>query len=240
MHLPYNFGAASSCEAFFLEVIFYGLAPRLLEPVYFVRHLGGICGRQLAHPHRSGAHAACCCVLRPAPRAARDLAGCHCSVSRARTGHWTRCLGAGRAGVAFKRLSVWRPTCSFKLSSVSGVRQFRSRPTPRLGTLVPSCLPGRDIFLHTATATALNPCSIGFFIAVTPQLAKAEAGGHGAPTPLRHNIRHSGRPEHHGLLPARRPPANAPRQARIAGISQSHLWRRSDRAALWSFQAAAG
>ena len=58
-----------------------------------------------------------------------------------------------------------------------GVRQFRSRPTPGLGTLVPSCPPGRGIFLHTATATALNPCSIGFFIAVTPQLAKADATG---------------------------------------------------------------
>ena len=41
--------------------------------------------------------------------------------------------------------------------------------------MVPSCVPGRDIFLHTATATALNPCSIGFFIAVTPQLAQADA-----------------------------------------------------------------
>ena len=56
-----------------------------------------------------------------------------------------------------------------------GIRQFRSRPTPGLGTLVPACVPGRDIFMHTATATALNPCSIGFFIAVTPQLAQASA-----------------------------------------------------------------
>ena len=54
-----------------------------------------------------------------------------------------------------------------------GVRQFRSRPTPGLGSLVPTSVPGRDIFMHTAMATALNPCSIGFFIAVTPQLAQA-------------------------------------------------------------------
>lgn len=56
-----------------------------------------------------------------------------------------------------------------------GIRQFRSRPTPRLGTLVPASVPGRNIFMHTATATALNPCSIGFFIAVTPQLAQASS-----------------------------------------------------------------
>lgn len=55
-----------------------------------------------------------------------------------------------------------------------GVRLFRAAPRERLGDL-PATIPPRAVVGHAAAVTALNPKSIGFFIAFVPQFLNPAA-----------------------------------------------------------------
>ena len=57
-----------------------------------------------------------------------------------------------------------------------GVRMLRSAPSSGLGTVVTKGdVSARGVFGHAAAVTALNPKSIGFFIAFVPQFLRPDA-----------------------------------------------------------------
>lgn len=57
-----------------------------------------------------------------------------------------------------------------------GIKMLRSAPSAELGTVqTDNNISARGVFGHAAAVTALNPKSIGFFIAFVPQFVRPEA-----------------------------------------------------------------